>query len=93
MYFQRVPLSPFRLRRRISPRPVFLGVDAMVKVVGAAPFVEPERRFGTFDYFATRTLATSSLRFRRMNLKTPAGIQKLKRLLAAATPVEYRAAG
>ena len=33
-----VPRSPFRLRRRIGPRPAFLGVDATVKVVGAAPF-------------------------------------------------------
>ena len=63
-------MSPFRLRRRIGPRPAFLGVDATVKVVGAAPFVEPERRFGTFDYFAARPLATSSLRFRRMNQKS-----------------------
>ena len=37
-------MSPFRLHRRIGPRPAFLGGDAKVKVVGAAPFVEPERR-------------------------------------------------
>ena len=37
-------MSPFRLHRRIGPRPAFLGVDATVNVVGAAPFVEPERR-------------------------------------------------
>ena len=41
-------MSPFRLRRRIGPRPAFLGVDATAKVVGVAPFVEPERRsFGS----------------------------------------------
>ncbi len=33
-----VSVSPFRLRRRIGPRPAFPGVDATVKVVGAAPF-------------------------------------------------------
>ena len=31
-------MSPFRLHRRIGPRPAFLGGDATVKVVGAAPF-------------------------------------------------------
>ena len=31
-------MSPFRLRRRIGPRPAFLGGDAMVKAEGAAPF-------------------------------------------------------
>ena len=31
-------MSPFRLHCRIGPRPAFLGVDATVKVVGAAPF-------------------------------------------------------
>ena len=39
-----VPVSPFRLRRRIGPRPAFSGVDATAKTVGADPFVEPERR-------------------------------------------------
>ena len=39
-----VSVSPFRLRHRIGLRPAFPGADAMVKVVGAAPFVEPERR-------------------------------------------------
>ena len=39
-----VPVSPFRLRRRIGPRPAFPGVDATAKVVGAAPFVEPEQK-------------------------------------------------
>ena len=42
--YQEVSMSPFRLRRRIGPRPAFLGVDATAKVVGVAPFVEPERR-------------------------------------------------
>ena len=36
---------------------------------------------------------TKELKFLSKRLKTPAGIQKLKRLLTAATPVEYRAAG
>ena len=40
-------VSPFRLRHRIDPRPAFSGVDAVAKVVGAAPFVEPERRYET----------------------------------------------
>ena len=31
-------MSPFRLHRRIGPRPAFLGGDATVKVVGASPF-------------------------------------------------------
>ncbi len=30
--------SPFRLHRRIGPRPAFPGVDATGKVEGAAPF-------------------------------------------------------
>ncbi len=42
--YQDVSMSPFRLRRRIGPRPAFQGVDVTVKAVGAAPFVEPERR-------------------------------------------------
>ncbi len=42
--FTWVPASPFRLRRRIGPRPAFLGSDATAKVVGAAPVVEPKRR-------------------------------------------------
>ena len=33
-----VSASPFRLHRRIGPRPAFPGVDATVKVEGAAPF-------------------------------------------------------
>ncbi len=36
--FQLVSMSPFRLHRRIGPRPAFLGGEATVKVVGAAPF-------------------------------------------------------
>jgi len=36
---------------------------------------------------------TKELTFLSKRLKTPAGIQKLQRLLTAATPVEYRAAG
>ena len=40
-----VSASPFRLHRRIGPRPAFPGVDATVKVVGGdPPFAEPERR-------------------------------------------------
>ena len=35
---QEVPVSPFRLHRRIGPRPALPGVDATVKVEGAAPF-------------------------------------------------------
>ena len=47
VYFMKaVSVSPFRLRRRIGPRPAIPGVDAMVEAVGAAPFGEPERRFG-----------------------------------------------
>ena len=37
-------VSPFRLRRRIGPRPAFPGGDATATVEGAAPFVEPEQR-------------------------------------------------
>jgi hypothetical protein len=33
-----VSASPFRLHRRIGPRPAFPGVDATVKAEGAAPF-------------------------------------------------------
>ena len=36
---------------------------------------------------------TKELKYLSKRLKTPGGIQKLKRLLTAATPVEYRAAG
>ena len=31
-------VSPFRLRRRIGPRPAFIGVDATVKVERGVPF-------------------------------------------------------
>ena len=41
--------SPFRLRRRIGPRPAFPGADAMAKVVGTVPFVEPERKPEKFE--------------------------------------------
>ena len=45
VYFPEVPsVSPFRLRRRIGPRPAFPGADATAKAGGAAPFVEPEMR-------------------------------------------------
>ena len=44
------PMSPFRLRPRVGPRPAFPGVDARVKADGAAPFVEPEPRSLTTEY-------------------------------------------
>lgn len=48
MYFIKVvSASPFRLRRRIGLRPAFPGAGATAKVEGTAPFVEPERRFGS----------------------------------------------
>ncbi len=44
-HFHRSLVSPFRLRRRIGPRPASPGADAMVKAErGGPPFVEPERR-------------------------------------------------
>ena len=51
------PMSPFRLRPRVGPRPAFPGVDARAKVDGAAPFVEPEPRSLTTEstnYFTHR---------------------------------------
>ena len=56
-------MSPFRLRRRIGLRPAIHGVDATAKVVGAAPFVEPERRFDRRESGRCPPRA----RFRRMN--------------------------
>ena len=50
--FKRSQSSPFRLRLRIGPRPAFHGGGATVKVEGAAPFVEPERRLSGPDFHA-----------------------------------------
>ena len=55
-------VSPFRLHRHIGPRPAFLGVDATVKVEGAAPFCRARaeaRRFlaSTFPGHARYTRA------------------------------------
>lgn len=36
--YEGLPPSPFRLRRRIGPRPAFIGADAMVKAERGDPF-------------------------------------------------------
>ena len=48
-----VPVSPFRFHRRIDLR-LGIEVDAMVKVKGAVPFVEPERKIG-LDFLLNRS--------------------------------------
>ncbi len=46
----------FRITQISGPRPAFPGVDATVNVVGAAPFVEPERRSDGPHYHARSLL-------------------------------------
>ena len=83
-------MSPFRLHRRIGPRPAFLGGDATVKVVGASPFcraraeVLPDQACAAINFFAPTNCSEEP----NLNLKTPLARHEETRRVSEGLPTE-----